>query len=34
MFEEKAPEEKPAEELKVKPSESIKQRAEMFTPQF
>jgi|GEM_PF-1696736 len=34
MFEPKAPEERPAEELKVKPSEDIKQRAAMFGPQF
>ena len=34
MFEEKAPEEKPAEELKVKQSESIKERAAMFGPKL
>ena len=32
MFEQKAPEEKPKEELKAKPSESIKERAKMFGP--
>ncbi len=32
MFEEKAPEEKPKEELKADPSEDIKQRAAMFGP--